>query len=213
MKNIKNNKYIRNNHENGFGKNISQIIQFLKEGASPEKKKILEEIRSRLESMSSSNIEYLANRGYLESLSKAELKVVFRSNEFIENIVDNAVNLSEIEKFDFIFFKFEFYDFLTHLCSKILTHKNLGQLKEKLVENELVPRIIFSYVDPYNFKRCCYEYFDVCRRIVKDNPDSAEVWKGLGNYLAKIGAYNQSLKAYDFATSLERQTIKYYTSK
>ena len=206
MKNIKNNKYFRYKHDTGFGKNISQIVQFLKEGASPEKKKILEEISSRLESMSSSDIEYFENKGYLKSLSKVELKAVFRSNEFVEKIIDNAVDLKKIEKIDFIFFKFEFYDFLIDLCSKILTNKSLSQLKEKLVENELVPRIIFSYVGP-NFKRCYYEYFDVCRRIVKDNPDSPEVWNDLGNYLAKIGAYKQSLKAYDFATRLERQTI------
>lgn len=191
--------------DNEIGKKISQIITPMKEGASTSKTKILEAINFQLEKGCHSIVESLAKKGQLECLTKAELKAVFYSYEFIEIIIDNAVSLKDIDKLDFFFFKSSFFDYLINFCLKILTHKLLSQLKEKVVENELVPRIIFSYYEVHS-KRRYYEYFDVCRRFVKDNPSSPEVWNALGNYLSKIGASTQALIAFDFATRLEKQS-------
>ncbi len=85
---------------------------------------------------------------------------------------------------------------------KIHSHNNSKSTVEHF--SYFLESLTETYFKRNNFY---YEYFDVCRRIVKDNPDSPEAWKGLGKYLSKIGAHQQSLKAYDFATRLERQTI------
>jgi len=116
-------------------------------------------------------------------------------------MIDYAIIPYNLEVYDYFFLKLGLYDYLVDLCIRILTDRNLNHIRQKFIDNDLIPMIVYSIkIVLENF-----QVFRVCKIVLENNPASSELWNNLGLYLSQMGLHKYALKTFDFSTRLEKK--------